>query len=428
MKRMTRGLVLALVLAAMSPSTAPGQIVATGERQCPEGVANGTLGISGWDCRGECTLTLNEKGEEQYWSFTVEPRITGITRGGPAEGILRTNDVLVAIDGFLVTTSEGGRRIASLEPDQRVTIRYRRDGRMAEATIQAGSVCPPPPPKAPEPLAVPTRVAPLPPEPDEPRRSRGVAVSPRVRVTSEARVARTADSAARAYALATEDVARASLRAGRITSGSPTGRLGIVFTCGECGTRTDPDTGVDVWFFNGPLEVSGVTAGGPADKAGIELGDLIKGIDGKGIDTDEGGLAFTNLEADRGVVLTIVKRNGSEVEVGLVPEARWTVGVRAPEPPSRPSVTSPSPPTPERPDTPGPAIGLRSPEGMPLRYSGTMEGVEVEVRGNPVMVSELRGERVLLINAEGLWIRITIPRGGEITGVEAAPLVSPIRR
>jgi hypothetical protein len=40
-------------------------------------------------------------------------------------------------------------------------------------------------------------------------------------------------------------------------------------------------------------------------------------------------------------------------------------------------------------------------------------GVEVEVRGNPVTVLEMRGARTILINAEGLWLRISIPRERE---------------
>jgi hypothetical protein len=40
-----------------------------------------------------------------------------------------------------------------------------------------------------------------------------------------------------------------------------------------------------------------------------------------------------------------------------------------------------------------------------------MEGVEVEVRGDPVVVSELEGARVILIRSQGLWIRVRIPGG-----------------
>ena len=422
MKRMTTGLVMAVGLVAVCPVGMLGQVGIAGEQECAEGKATGTLGISGWDCRGECTLTMNEKGQEQLWSFTVEPRITGITRGGPADGILRTDDLLVAIDGFLITTAEGGRRIAAIDPGQRVTVRFRRDGRLADAVIEAGSVCPPPPPRAPEAVVATTRVPAPPLRPDEPRRSVGVAVSPRVRVAPDARAARAA-----------EGVARTS-RVGEWTAGgalvgtSPTGRLGISFSCSECGIRTDPDTGEDVWYFSGPLEVSGVTAGGPADKAGIQLGDLIKAIDGKEIATDEGGLAFTRLEAGQRVRITTVKRNGSEVDVSLTPEGRGVVGIPTVESARITSGTPPVPRAPSRVVTPEPPVGITSPERLPLRYSGTMEGVEVEVRGDPVTVSEMRGERTFLIHADGLWIRITIPRGVEIQEAEVAPLASPIRR
>jgi hypothetical protein len=53
-----------------------------------------------------------------------------------------------------------------------------------------------------------------------------------------------------------------------------------------------------------------------------------------------------------------------------------------------------------------------------------MEGVDVEVRGRPVTVSEVRGARTFIVNADGLWIRITVPARrlpeGEGT-VELAP-------
>ena len=55
---------------------------------------------------------------------------------------------------------------------------------------------------------------------------------------------------------------------------------------------------------------------------------------------------------------------------------------------------------------------------MPLRWTGTLEGVEVEVRGEPVSVSEMRGIGTVVIYAEGLWIRIRIPPGGSEPEVE----------
>ena len=65
---------------------------------------------------------------------------------------------------------------------------------------------------------------------------------------------------------------------------------------------------------------------------------------------------------------------------------------------------------------------------MPLRYSGVVNGVEVEVWGDPVTVSELRGSRTIYINADGLWIRISVPRRTMLLDGEAVGLGSVIRR
>ena len=81
-------------------------------------------------------------------------------------------------------------------------------------------------------------------------------------------------------------------------------------------------------------------------------------------------------------------------------------------PPAAPApVADPARPLPSS-VTPVPEFSLdpNAPEGMPLRFSGTMSGVEVEIRGDPVMVSEMEDARTIYINAEGLWIRITVPR------------------
>jgi hypothetical protein len=56
---------------------------------------------------------------------------------------------------------------------------------------------------------------------------------------------------------------------------------------------------------------------------------------------------------------------------------------------------------------------------MPLRYSGTMGGVEGEIRGDPVMVSEMEDARTIYINADGLWIRITVPRRTRVPALES---------
>ena len=44
-------------------------------------------------------------------------------------GKLHTGDILIAIDGVLITTRDGGRRLANLRPGVPITLRIRRDGK-----------------------------------------------------------------------------------------------------------------------------------------------------------------------------------------------------------------------------------------------------------------------------------------------------------
>jgi len=383
----------------------------------------GDIGISGLDCVGECTLSIKEDGSSRSWFFSAEPRVFGVESGGPTDGILESGDLLVAIDGLLITTKEGGQRYANLEPGERIRLRYRRDGRVREASVRVEEGCLDPP----NPAGMISRVPPPPPSPDEVR-SVVIAVAPRVRVAPSRRPTATTGTSTGRGVSRTTVPRRAPV--GILETTSPAGSLGIGISCTNCGTRTDEETGKDIWFFSGPLEVSAVNTGGPAAGVGIQRGDLIKAIDGNALDTDAGGLAFTRLSVGEQVQLTVVKRTGAEVQVRVVPEARRSVGalapavVRAPRAETAPSARPAVPPPTGRPSTP---VLPEAPEGMPLRYSGGMDGVEVEVWGDPVQVSELKGTRTLYIQTDGMWIRITVPRRTLPPGGGAIGLGTPHR-
>jgi membrane-associated protease RseP (regulator of RpoE activity) len=368
----------------------------------------GSLGISGLDCVGECSVTLAKDGREENWVFSTEPRIFGIEAGGPSDGILKAGDRIVAIDGLLITSREGGRRYAELEPGETVTVRYRREGTVGEARIRVGSRCAVPP----APTLSAGRVVPPPPPRPVGEAPVGIATAPRVRVLPVPDVPEVPTVAA----------STGILSRGAFLDPTPRGRLGIGLQCEHCGTQADEETGQSVWFFSGPIEVTQVNAGGPAEKAGIQMGDLITAIDGFDIATEAGGLAFSNLMPGEAVRVTVVRRNGRKEDVTVVPaeaEAGLLRGRLAPPPepdearPVRPSagVAVAPPPEPSPAVVPEPAVAMAGPEGLPLTYSGTVEGVEVVVRGGPVAVSELRGARILIIQAEGMWIRIRVPSG-----------------
>ena len=105
-------------------------------QSCPEGhPQTGDLGISHLLCvGGSCSVNLRT-GRGYAHDFSTEPRIQGLDRNGPSWGRLQDGDVLIAIDGILITTLEGGRRLANLTPGKPVELRIRRGGKEMDVTV-----------------------------------------------------------------------------------------------------------------------------------------------------------------------------------------------------------------------------------------------------------------------------------------------------
>jgi hypothetical protein len=72
------------------------------------------LRITDMEC--SCAFTIDEG--KRLWLFQVEPKIRGVERGGPSYGKLESGDVIVAIDGMLITTRNTGVRFANLVADE----------------------------------------------------------------------------------------------------------------------------------------------------------------------------------------------------------------------------------------------------------------------------------------------------------------------
>jgi hypothetical protein len=110
---------------------------------CPEGrAASGDLGIRGLVCNGaaaSCYIYSRAGGQYQH-RFSVEPRIEMLHQDAAGEA-LRVRDVIVAIDSLMITTTEGGRRLASVRPGQSVRILIRRDGQLLEQVMVARTGC-----------------------------------------------------------------------------------------------------------------------------------------------------------------------------------------------------------------------------------------------------------------------------------------------
>ncbi|NNK48402.1 MAG: PDZ domain-containing protein, partial [Gemmatimonadetes bacterium] len=137
----TRVLGTALVgcgLLLASPVQLHGQVGVAADA-CPDAELRGTVGISSFECQN-CTLTT--EGDERLWNFSSEPEVRVVEPGSPAAGKIRQGDEIVAIDGHLITTGEGGRRFANLKPDRAVSLVVRTGNRERTVEIVPEGECP----------------------------------------------------------------------------------------------------------------------------------------------------------------------------------------------------------------------------------------------------------------------------------------------
>lgn len=126
---------------ALGPATAAAQ---SGET-CPGGRAPaGDLGVRGLRCIGPsaaCTIYQRGDGGALEHVFAVEPIVDAIASPSNDRAGLQVGDVLVALDGRLITTLEGGSYLANLPSDSLVKVVARRHGRLVELSIRTVEGC-----------------------------------------------------------------------------------------------------------------------------------------------------------------------------------------------------------------------------------------------------------------------------------------------
>lgn len=108
--------------------------------QCEdERLTGGTLGIGLYQCAGGACRLYRESGDSFGHRFSVEPRVWELST--PASGRLKDGDILIAIDGALITTGNGGRKLASVQPGQSVELRIRRGKSEKKVRLTAAEGC-----------------------------------------------------------------------------------------------------------------------------------------------------------------------------------------------------------------------------------------------------------------------------------------------
>ena len=312
---------------------------------CPDGATpRGEIGISSFECSNCAMFTMRDDGRRS-WSFSAEPTVRTVEPGSPADGKIEDGDRLVAIDGHLITTGEGGDRLANLTPGETVSIVVRRGSRERTVAVVPRSECP---------------------------RSGGAATAPVIAATPSPqrvpyvprpdRMPAPAVAAAPATGVSVGAVPRPTLAL------LPSGWFGFGIQCTECRWSVDDEDGTSEWEFSSPPEVSSIQAGSPAAAAGLRRGDVLLEIDGESLVSEEGGRRFGSVKPGQNVRWTY-SRGG---------ETRTTTATAA----ERPGPLAPLPPT----AIATGYVGARSPgytasDLSALRYSGLVGETSVEVRG-----------------------------------------------
>lgn len=244
------------------------------QESCPEGhPETGDLGISHLLCvGGSCSVNLRT-GRGFAHDFSTEPRIEGLEKDGPAWGRLQDGDILVAIDGVLITTREGGRRLANLTPGKPVELRVRRGGKETDVAVVPRLGCNMPM------LAV---------------LGGGSKTTPAIQ-----KAPRTPPSPRPLPAAA-----------------APVD-FGMEIDCGGCGWRREPG-GLVVFYTLEPPRVLSVVPGGPADISGIKPDDILLKVNGIPLTSRDGGEHLGELRPGQPVSLE-VGRGGSLRSVRIVP-------------------------------------------------------------------------------------------------------------
>lgn len=279
----------------------------------------GLLGISGFSCR--CSQVREDDAERWRWVFLSEPTIDGVDPDGPGSGKLREGDVIVAVDGMLITTHEGARRFSEIE-----------SGRTVELTLRRGA------------LTVHERVV-----PDERGGSTELTINLESPGTAHL-LERLSESLRRLERVMPEISALPEVPAlpelpalpempsikaiaelpdleglGNLVDididTRPLGWFGIGISFSGSMYHRGAEDERPRWKFDDPPKVRSVDPDGPADHAGLRPGDVLTHIDGAPLDSAEGARRFSDVRPGQAVTWT-VRRHGSTREITVVAEER----------------------------------------------------------------------------------------------------------
>lgn len=379
-----------VIVAAMVPVKSRAQEPAGGPVSINTTSA-GYLGITSLRC--DCTLRADPEPRNRFFVFRSDPVVRSIEPRSPAAARLRTGDVITHIDGVALATTPGARRFATIQPGQTVELTVRRGRTVSKPRLTAvpldwndnrllGNTAP----EVAGGYSVTWDYEDA--EPSVP----AVPAAPAAPVTPAAPVAGS-------WSLLTPRPPGVPSGVWAVevppSSASPRGWFGFSVRCNQCGWASGARGESPVWESREAPELSMISAGSPASRAGLLPGDVLTHIDGVSILTPAGARKFGGVMPGQTVRVT-VKRDGRSITRELTltgrPEARAARAVIAARPPRAPgAAVAPTPPAARR----------------ELRYTGRLEDVTVEVwsAGGP---SVERVGDTMVITVGGTVVRLRV--------------------
>jgi hypothetical protein len=355
---------MAAFLMVSALATAPAELAEDVVRR--EGVEGaektvGSLGISSLSFKG--SYTPHADHGVGIYRFRSEPLIENVDVKGPAGGILKKDDLIVAINGHLITTRRGGNLFSNPPIGSPVTLTIRRDNRERDVMVV--------------PVAIrrddPRSRHKLPGVPDVP-----AIPFPEIQpLTSLPPMARP------------EPFNLLALR-----RFAPTAWIGFGLSCDKCTIRWNKDEGRAEWRFEVPPEVYSVDPDSPAHRAGLQRGDVLTYVDGLRLDSEQGSQRFSSMEPGQEVTWTYERGGGSyRASFAVASSLRWSIYDReAPVGGKRPDDE----------EQPAPMVPH-------LRYAGTLGSTKIEVRGvGQVVVTVKEEDREIIITTSDTTIRLWV--------------------
>jgi hypothetical protein len=286
---------LAVPLAASGQTCEEGQKaqITIGARQihCQGGTcrAYGAVAVSSnMVLRQGLVIRRGETGKFR-WEFSVEPILWRIDSLGPGAHKLQNGDVLVAVNGFTVTSERGSEELSGLQADVPIRLLLRRDNRTFEVDITPAWTC-----DGVMVSAGPSHIPPM------------VAIGlENLRTAIQVRETVQAQESLRA-----RQTLRLAERYDALRSRGAAGTLGLGIQCVRCSFRYPSGDSSAVWEFSEYPRLMSVEPGGAADEAGLQVGDVLTHVEGLDLTTPEGGQRWGTLKA--GDEVEIRYRRGNE--------------------------------------------------------------------------------------------------------------------